>query len=126
MNMPTDIQAAVDVLYNELDQLENQMISAHCLTNDEAEQLEFLVAKAIKYGELVAKRDATGTNIILRESNIDEALGLSPNAVQDVLSHVQDGVNSKALVKTRGNATKAAKLLGWSRSTFAKRKKRLR
>lgn len=124
--MPTDIQAAVDVLYNELDQLKNKMISDHCFTNDEAEQLEFLVAKAIKYGELVAKRDATGTNIILRESNIDEALDLSPSAVQEVLNHVQDVVISKALVLTRGNATKAAELIGWNRGTFAKRKNRLR
>lgn len=125
MNMPTDIQAAVEVLYNELDQLENKMISDHCFTNEEAEQLGFLVAKAIKYGELVAKRDATSTKIILREFNIDEALDLSPSAVQDVLNHVQDVVISKALVKTRGNATKAAELLGWNRGTFAKRKNRI-
>lgn len=123
--MPTDIQAAVEVLYNELDQLENKMISDHCFTNEEAEQLGFLVAKAIKYGELVAKRDATSTKIILREFNIDEALDLSPSAVQDVLNHVQDVVISKALVKTRGNATKAAELLGWNRGTFAKRKNRI-
>lgn len=126
MNMPTDIQAAVDVLYNELDQLEKQMISNHSFTNDEAEQLERLVAKAIKYGELVAKRDNQGSNIVLHESHIDDALDSSPCAIEDILNHVQNVIISKSLILTHGNVTKAAQLVGWNRGTFAKRKNRNR
>ncbi len=122
--MPTDIQAAIDVLYNELEKLENKMIEDHYFTNDQADQLELLVAKAIKFGELVNKRDSQGSNIILRESDIDKALASNPTAVQDLINHVQDTLITKALTRTHGNATKASRILGWNRGTVAKRIKR--
>lgn len=124
MNMPTDVQAAVDVLYNELVQFKNQIISDNSLGTEESEKINSLILKAVMYGELVNKRDSVATGIILRESNIDDALALGQDAVQDVLDHVQNVVITKTLLLTRGNATKAAALLGWNRQTFAKRRKR--
>ncbi|MGG2098095.1 helix-turn-helix domain-containing protein [Acinetobacter haemolyticus] len=124
MNIATNTQAAIDVLYKELDQLENQIISECHLTNEESEQLELLVTKAIKYGELVAKRDSKGMNIVLRESNIDEAIISGSDAVKGVLEHVEFVFISKSLEYTRGNVTKAAEILGWNRGTFNKRRMR--
>lgn len=47
-----------EALDSEISQLENAFIEKHLLDNDEAEQLEMLIAKAMKLGELYAKRDA--------------------------------------------------------------------
>lgn len=47
-----------EALDSEISQLENAFIEKHFLDNDEAEQLEMLIAKAMKLGELYAKRDA--------------------------------------------------------------------
>lgn len=43
-----------DTLNDEISQLESAFIERHFLTNEEAEELEQLIAKAMKLGELYA------------------------------------------------------------------------
>jgi len=124
MNAQIDIQVAIEVLYNEIEQLKNQIISESCLTNQEDEQLEDLITKSIKYGELVNKRDQAGSGVILRASDIDKAIATGPDAVTKVIHHVEFVFISKSLELTRGNMTKAAELVGWNRGTFLKRRRR--
>ncbi len=45
-------------LDDEISQMENAFIERYAMSDDEAEQLEFLIAKAMKLGELYAKRDS--------------------------------------------------------------------
>jgi uncharacterized protein YlxW (UPF0749 family) len=85
MNAQIDIQAAIEVLYNEIEQLKNKIVSDSCLTNQEDEQLEDLITKSIKYGELVNKRDNAGSGVILRVSDIDKAIATGPDAVEKSL-----------------------------------------
>ena len=89
MNVNIDNQVAMEVLYNEIEQLKNQIVSDHCFTNQEDEQLEFLIEKSIKYGELVREQSTLGKGIILREADIDQAIDAGPNAVQDIQHHVE-------------------------------------
>ncbi len=124
MNAQIDIQAAIDVLYNEIEQLKNQIVSDSSLTNQEDEQLEDLITKSIKYGELVNKRDNAGSGIILRASDIDNAIATGPDEVTKVIHYVEFVFISKSLELTRGNMTKAAELVGWNRGTFLKRRRR--
>ena len=124
MNAQIDIQAAIEVLYNEIEQLKNKIVSDSCLTNQEDEQLEDLITKSINYGELVNKRDNSGSGVILRVSDIDKAIATGPDAVEKVTHHVEFVFISKSLELTHGNMTKAAELVGWNRGTFLKRRRR--
>ncbi len=124
MNVNIDNQVAMEILYNEIEQLKNQIVSDHCFTNQEDEQLEFLIEKSIKYGELVREQSTIGKGIILRESDIDQAIDAGPNAVKDIQHHVEHVIINKALFRTRGNQAKAADLVGWNRGTFRNRNQR--
>lgn len=56
-------QIQIDDLDGEISELKEQIIEENHFSNDEEEQLESLITKAIQFGMLCAKRDA------LKESN---------------------------------------------------------
>lgn len=51
-----------EILDNEVSQLENALIDRYAMSNDEAEQLEILIAKSMRLGELYALRDTKKLN----------------------------------------------------------------
>lgn len=53
-----DIQKDIDVLYKEIDALQEEIVEESCMSHDEDDRLELLIAKATKFGELCAQRDA--------------------------------------------------------------------
>lgn len=52
-----------EALDSEISQIENSFIEKHLLDNNEAEKLEILITKAMKLGELYAKRDAKAQSV---------------------------------------------------------------
>lgn len=56
-------------------------------------------------------------NVILTEADLDVALAAGDNYHQ-IIDHVTSLLFEKALVKARGNKTKAAQILGINRGTL--------
>jgi DNA-binding protein Fis len=63
-------------------------------------------------------------NIILTETDLDVALN-NGDSYRDILNHVAFLLIEKVLVKTRGNKTEAAQILGMTRETLNKALKRV-
>jgi len=63
-------------------------------------------------------------NVILTEADLDVALE-NGDSYRDVLNHVTFLLIEKVLVKTRGNKTEAAQILGMTRETLNKVIKRV-
>lgn len=53
-----DIQNNIDCLYAEIEELQQEITEGNFMTPDQEEQLELLITKSIKFGELCAQRDA--------------------------------------------------------------------
>ncbi|QRF07486.1 helix-turn-helix domain-containing protein [Acinetobacter pittii] len=63
-------------------------------------------------------------NVILSEADLDVALE-NGDSYTDILNHVAFLLIEKVLVKTRGNKTEAAQILGMTRETLNKVIKRV-
>lgn len=63
-------------------------------------------------------------NVILSEADLEVALK-NGDSYTDILNHVAFLLIEKVLVKTRGNKTKAAQILGMTRETLNKVIKRV-
>lgn len=64
-------------------------------------------------------------NVILSEADLDVALE-NGDSYRDILNHVSFLLIEKVLVKTRGNKTEAAQILGMTRETLNKVIKRVK
>ncbi|MEO4210073.1 helix-turn-helix domain-containing protein [Acinetobacter pittii] len=64
-------------------------------------------------------------NVILSEADLDVALE-NGDSYTDILNHVAFLLIEKVLVKTRGNKTQAAQILGMTRETLNKVIKRVK
>ena len=53
-----DIQETIDIRYEEIEGLKQNLSEDHYMNPEQEDELEELIAKAIKFGELCAKRDA--------------------------------------------------------------------
>ncbi|MGY5392785.1 hypothetical protein [Acinetobacter sp. NigerLNRRAM0016] len=53
-----DIQNNIDCLYAEIEELQQEITEGNFMTPDQEEQLELLITKSIKFGELCAQGDA--------------------------------------------------------------------
>ncbi|WP_227558872.1 helix-turn-helix domain-containing protein [Acinetobacter calcoaceticus] len=69
-------------------------------------------------------KEGLSMNIILTEADLDVALE-NGDSYRDVLNHVAFLLIEKVLVKTRGNKTEAAQILGMNRETLNKVIKRV-
>lgn len=61
-----------EILDNEISQLENAFIDRHFLTDDEAGELETLIAKAMKLGEMYALQKVQAEQWICVEDDLPE------------------------------------------------------
>lgn len=59
---------------------------------------------------------------VLTERNIEDAI--DNGEVRDLIRHLENVIVQKALIKTRGNITKAAELVRMNRGTVNKIRKR--
>ena len=55
---------------------------------------------------------------VLTECDIEDAI--EKGEVRDLIRHIENVIVQKALIKTRGNITKAAELVRMNRGTFRK------
>lgn len=53
-----DIQETIDIRYEEIEGLKQNLSEDHYMNPEQEDELEELIAQAIKFGELCAKRDA--------------------------------------------------------------------
>ncbi|WP_325086403.1 hypothetical protein [Acinetobacter johnsonii] len=53
-----EIQEAIDIRYEEIEGLQQKLTEDHYMNPEQEDELEELIAQAIKFGELCAKRDA--------------------------------------------------------------------
>lgn len=53
-----DIQETIDIRYEEIEGLQQKLSEDHYMNPEQEDELEELIAKAIKFGELCAQRDA--------------------------------------------------------------------
>lgn len=53
-----DIQETIDIRYEEIEGLKQNLSEDHYMNPEQEDELEELITKAIKFGELCAKRDA--------------------------------------------------------------------
>ena len=58
------------------------------------------------------------TGVILTERNIEDAI--DNGEVKSLIHHLENAIIQKALIKTRGNITKAAELVRMNRGTVRK------
>lgn len=53
-----EIQEAIDIRYEEIEGLQQKLTEDHYMNPEQEDELEELITKAIKFGELCAQRDA--------------------------------------------------------------------
>ena len=53
-----EIQGTIDIRYEEIEGLKQNLSEDHYMNPEQEDELEELITKAIKFGELCAKRDA--------------------------------------------------------------------
>lgn len=68
-----NINYAIELIDSEIENLKESIIDQHHLSNDEAEELEILIEKSIKFGELVGQRDLSFESLIhsIHKQNVD-------------------------------------------------------
>ncbi|OEY96015.1 hypothetical protein BJD20_12970 [Acinetobacter proteolyticus] len=59
---------------------------------------------------------AKNNGIVLNEQDIENAISDKGTAVRNILAHVEDVIIQKAIIRTNGNQTLAANLIGISRT----------
>lgn len=57
-----DIQEIIDIQYQEIEDLQKKLSEDFYLNREQEEELEELITKSIKFGELCAQRDAKASS----------------------------------------------------------------
>lgn len=78
-----DIQETIDIRYEEIEGLKQNLSEDHYMNPEQEDELEELITKAIKFGELCAKRDAKSQAVpkktvqlhLVWNENKDECVG---------------------------------------------------
>lgn len=78
-----DIQETIDIRYEEIEGLKQKLSEDHYMNPEQEDELEELIAQAIKFGELCAKRDAKAQAVpektvklhLVWNENKDECVG---------------------------------------------------
>ena len=78
-----DIQETIDIRYEEIEGLKQNLSEDHYMNPEQEDELEELITKAIKFGELCAKRDAKAQAVpektvklhLVWNENKDECVG---------------------------------------------------
>lgn len=78
-----DIQETIDIRYEEIEGLKQKLSEDHYMNPEQEDELEELIAQAIKFGELCAKRDAKSQAVpektlqlhLVWNENKDECVG---------------------------------------------------
>ena len=91
-----DIQETIDIRYEEMEGLKQNLSEDHYMNPEQEDELEELIAKAIKFGELCAKRDAKAQAVpegfvLVSQKDLLE-LTIAINAV-DLATHTESKTN---------------------------------
>lgn len=81
-----DIQEIIDIKYQEIEDLKQKLSEDHCMNPEQEDELEELIAKSIKFGELCAQRDAKASapeGFVLVPKNKSEAFSKKLNDYLD-------------------------------------------
>lgn len=107
-----DIQETIDIRYEEIEGLKQNLSEDHYMNPEQEDELEELITKAIKFGELCAKRDA-------KAQAVPEGFVLVPKAGAQYFSHDFNGDGFK-YHDTLDEAKKEAEVnLDWYRDQVA-------
>lgn len=91
-----EIQETIDIRYEEIEGLKQNLSENHYMNPEQEDELEELIAKAIKFGELCAQRDAKsqvvpeGFLVVSSKELLD--LTVAINAV-DLATHTDNKTN---------------------------------
>ena len=86
-----EIQEAIDIRYEEIEGLQQKLTEDHYMNPEQEDELEELITKAIKFGELCAQRDA-------KAQVIPEGFVLMPLEIDD-FDHPITKALEKGIVK---------------------------
>jgi hypothetical protein len=86
-----DIQETIDIRYEEIEGLKQNLSEDHYMNPEQEDELEELITKAIKFGELCAKRDA-------KAQAVPEGFVLMPLEIDD-FDHPITKALEKGIVK---------------------------
>ena len=86
-----EIQEAIDIRYEEIEDLQQKLTEDHYMNPEQEDELEELITKAIKFGELCAKRDA-------KAQAVPEGFVLMPLEIDD-FDHPITKALEKGIVK---------------------------
>ena len=87
-----DIQETIDIRYEEIEGLKQNLSEDHYMNPEQEDELEELITKAIKFGELCAKRDAKaqavpeGYVLVPKEPTLKMSIAYQKNAIAPVSS----------------------------------------
>lgn len=87
-----DIQETIDIRYEEIEGLKQNLSEDHYMNPEQEDELEELITKAIKFGELCAKRDAKaqavpeGFVLVPKEPTLKMSIAYQKNAIAPVSS----------------------------------------
>lgn len=86
-----EIQETIDIRYEEIEGLKQNLSEDHYMNPEQEDELEELITKAIKFGELCAKRDA-------KAQAVPEGFVLMPLEIDD-FDHPITKALEKGIVK---------------------------
>lgn len=108
-----DIQELIDFKYEEIEGLKLNLSEDHYMNPEQEDELEELIAQAIKFGELCAQRDAKAQAIpdgfvLVERENLAMIFETATNALiyqeaspkHDALSIIQ-GIARKSMIKAQ-------------------------
>ena len=100
-----DIQETIDLRYEEIEGLKQNLSEDHYMNPEQEDELEELITKAIKFGELCAKRDA-------KAQAVPEGFVLVPREpTQNIYRTFYDAFNSADAGNTAQNFKVAYKAM---------------
>ena len=83
-----DIQETIDIRYEEIEGLKQNLSEDHYMNPEQEDELEELITKAIKFGELCAKRDA-------KAQAVPEGFLLMPRKCTNKMAHAAKAVDGR-------------------------------
>ena len=83
-----DIQETIDIRYEEIEGLKQNLSEDHYMNPEQEGELEELITKAIKCGELCAKRDA-------KAQAVPEGFLLMPRKCTNKMAHAAKAVDGR-------------------------------
>ena len=84
-----DIQETIDIRYEEIEGLKQNLSEDHYMNPEQEDELEELITKAIKFGELCAKRDAKAQAVPDVQQALNDRL-LVRSIKEQVESHIAE------------------------------------